>query len=171
MNAWLDRLNNLLHGLLALVGVGLLASSPWLALFDAIPPEAGWVDLAHVALGLASLPLVLLYVLACSHDGRWRLYFPWLAGDFGPLGRDLAGLARGERPMSEGGGLFAVIEGLLLLALFATALTGAAWFLLQGSDAVFAWWRYHHFAARSFSALLLLHIIAVALHLVDLIRS
>jgi len=35
--------------------------------------------------------------------------------------------------MSEGGGLFAAIEGLLLLAVLLAAVTGAAWFLVQGS--------------------------------------
>jgi len=171
MGSWLERWSNTWHGLLALMAVWLLASSPWIEMFGAIPAEAGWVDWTHVGLGLAALPLALLYVVATLSGGRWRLYFPWLAGDFSSLGRDLAGLARGERPLSEGGGLFAAIEGLLLVAVSAAALTGAGWFFSQGSEAVYSWWQWHHWAARSCGALLVLHVTAVALHLVDLIRN
>ncbi|MEG0821723.1 MAG: hypothetical protein RR101_05615 [Burkholderiaceae bacterium] len=157
--------------MLALACLWLIGSSPWLAMFAGISLEAGWINLSHTALGLAVLPLVLIYAAACCHGGRWRLYFPWLTGDIGALGRDLKGLGRGERPMSEGGGLFAAIEGLLLLALLAAAISGAAWFLTQGTDAVFDWWLYHRYAARALAGVLVLHVTAVSLHLVDLIGN
>lgn len=166
----LARWSNALHGLVALGAVWLFASSPWLAMFAELPEPAGWANLAHVGVGLALLPLALAYAAAVLAAG-WRLYFPWLAGDWAQIGRDLAGLARFERPMSEGGGLFGAIEGLLLVALIATAASGAAWLLMQGSEAVFEVWRWHRIAARACGALAVLHLTAVALHLVDLIRN
>jgi len=120
---------------------------------------------------LAVLAMTLVYGLACTLGGRWRLYFPWLAGDVAAIGRDLAGIFRGERPMSEGGGLFAAIEGLLLLAVFATAVTGAAWFVVQGSIAAAPWREAHILAARSATVLTLLHFIGVSLHLLDFVRE
>lgn len=169
--ALLQRLEGPLHGLLAVVCVWLIASSPWLAMFGRIPPQAGFVNLAHLALGLLLLPLAAVYALACVRGGRWRLYFPWLAGELAQVGRDLAGILRGVRPMSEGGGLFALIEGLLLLALLASALTGAAWLLAAGAPAAFFWREMHLWAVRSFAVLLLLHVCAVSLHLIDLLRD
>jgi len=132
---------------------------------------AGFIDLSHVVLGLAVLPLVVVYAIACLHGGRWRLYFPWAAGAFAPVARDVAGLLRGERPMSEGGGLFSTIEGLLLLALLATAATGALWFAFAGAPEAYGWRAAHLWAARGTAVLLLLHVVAVSLHLVDLLRG
>lgn len=166
----LARWNNALHGLVALGAVWLFASSPWLAMFDEVPSPPGWANLAHVVGGLALVPLALLYAAAVLGAG-WRLYFPWLAGDLAQIGRDLAGLARFERPMSEGGGLFGAIEGLVLLALLATAGTGAAWFLTQGSETAWQLWLWHRHAAHALGALAVLHLSAVALHLIDLIRN
>src|SRR5512137_1403090 len=117
MRSLLDRLVNPLHLLIALAATWLLASSPWIAMYHALPDPPGAVNLSHVALGLALLPLGLVYFVACSAGGRWSLYFPWAAGQFGGIAADVAGLFRGQRPGSEGGGLFATIEGLLLLAL------------------------------------------------------
>lgn len=167
----LDRLSSPLHLLIALACAWLVASSPWLGMYRWIPDDPGLVDGSHVALGIALAPLGLVYAAACVQGGRWRLYFPWLAGEFGALGRDLAGLARGQRPMSEGGGLFATVEGLLLAALLAAAATGIGWFLAQGTDAALAWRAAHIAAARGFAALLFAHLIAVALHLIDLARG
>lgn len=170
MRALLDRLANPLHGLIALLAVWLVASSPWLGLYDRVPPAPGLINGSHVVLGLALLPLAVLYVAACTLGGRWRLYFPWLAGRFADIGRDLGGLARGERPGAEGGGLFAAIEGLLLLALLVTAASGTLWLLASSMDAVTLWRSVHIVAARGFAALMLLHVVAVSLHLLDLIR-
>jgi hypothetical protein len=103
--------------------------------------------------------------------GRWRLYFPWIAGQFGGIGRDLAGIIRGQRPGSEGGGLFATIEALLLLALLVAASTGTLWFATQGTDAAVLWRGYHILAARGFAVVMLLHVVAVSLHFVDLVRD
>jgi hypothetical protein len=171
MRSLLDRFGNPLHQLIALAAVWLLASSPWLAIVDALPPSPAVVDVAHVALGLALAPLAVLYVAACSVGGRWRLYFPWLAGDTGGLRADVAGLLRGLRPGAEGGGLFATIEGLLLVALVAAVSTGAAWFVQQGTDAALAWRAHHIVAVRAFAIVLVLHVAAVAVHVLDLVRD
>lgn len=171
MRSLLDRLNNPLHLVIALACIWLLASSPWIGMYHALPEAPGFLDLAHVGLGLAMLPLALAYFAACTVGGRWRLYFPWAAGEVAALAADAACLARGRRPGSEGGGLFATIEGLLLVALLAAAISGTVWFLTRGSDLAVAWRSHHIVAARAFGALLLLHVIAVSLHLLDLVRD
>ena len=135
-----------------------------------IPSSAGWLDYAHVGLGFLALALACTYTATCCRAGRWRLYFPFFGG-MGAVARDLGGLVRGRIPSAEGGGLFALIEGLLLIALLATAATGAAWFFLQGTDAVLAWRQWHLYAARGLAGLMIVHAISVSLHLVDLIRD
>jgi hypothetical protein len=171
MRSLLDRLARPLHSLIALAATWLLASSPWLGMIDALPQAPGAIDLAHVVLGLALVPLAALYLAACTAGGRWRLYFPWLAGQFVALRADVAGLVRGQRPGSEGGGLFAIVEGLLLVALLAAVATGTAWLVQSDVDAALAWRAHHIVAARAVAALLVVHIAAVALHLVDLVRD
>lgn len=171
MRSLLDRLVNPLHLLIALACTWLLASSPWIGMYQALPQEAGFFNLSHVALGLALLPLGMVYLAACAAGGRWRLYYPWLAGQFEDIGRDVAGVFKGQRPGSEGGGLFATIEGLLLLALLAAALSGTFWFFSQNADVAVAWRGHHVIAARALAGLLLLHVVAVSLHLVDLVRD
>ena len=64
------------------------------------------------------------------------------------MARDLGGLLRGQVPAAESGGLFGFIEGLLLAALALTALSGAAWFVTQGSSDALAWREFHIYAAR-----------------------
>jgi len=172
MREWLDRLANPLHLLIALACTWLVLSSPWVGLYERLPGDAGLINLGHAVLGAAMLPLALLYLLACAMGGRWRLYFPWLAGQFGGIGRDLAGMARGERPGSEAGGLFAAIEGLLLLALLATALSGALWYAASPDPDAAALWRSRHIVvARGFAGLMALHVVAVSLHLLDFVRD
>jgi hypothetical protein len=171
MRVLLERLSNPLHLAIALLVVWLIFSSPWIGMYQRLPDPPGWINLSHAVGGLAVLAMTLVYGLACTHRGRWRLYFPWLAGDFAAVGRDIAGLFRGELPMSEGGGLFAVIEGLLLLAVLLAAVTGAAWFVVQGSATAPAWREAHIGAARSAAALTLLHFVGVSLHLLDFVRE
>ena len=82
MRELLDRLVNPLHLVIALACTWLLATSPWTGMYHAIPEAAGFINVSHVVLGLALLPLGLVYFAACTFGGRWRLYFPWLAGRF-----------------------------------------------------------------------------------------
>ncbi len=136
-----------------------------------ITASAGWLDWAHVVLGLAAAVLAVPYAVACARGGRWRLYAPFDRDGRAALARDLGGLLRGRRPAAEGRGLFALVEGLLLSALLAAAATGVAWFLLQGTDAAAAWRHGHALAARALMSLAVLHVLAVLLHLVDLARD
>jgi cytochrome b561 len=48
--------------------------------------------------------------------------------------------------------------------------SGAAWVLNQGTDLALAWRAHHILAARTFAGLLVLHVLAVASHLVDFVR-
>jgi hypothetical protein len=171
MRSLLDRLVNPLHLLIALASTWLVASSPWIGMYHALPDDPGTLNLSHVVVGLAVAPLAVVYFAACTVGGRWRLYFPWAAGQFGDIGRDLAGIGKGQRPGSEGGGLFAAVEGLLLLALLAAAITGAVWFLGRGTESAILWRGHHIVAARALIGLLLLHVLAVSLHFVDLVRD
>lgn len=171
MRALLERLAGTLHVLLALGSVWLLASSPWLHMYSRLPRAAAWADLAHVGVGVVVALLLPLYLLHCGQGPRWRLYFPWLAGSMGAVRRDLSGLLRGRLPAVEGGGLFAMLEGLLLLALLATGLTGLGWLAVQGSPVAMDWADVHTLCARVFAGLLLLHVLAVGSHLIDLVRD
>lgn len=163
-----ETLQNRLHLLAVLLCAWLILTSPWVSMLRRLPRGAGFLDYAHVALGLAGLAVALAYTWACVRGARWRLYFPWLAGDLRPAARDVLGLLRGRLPSAEGGGLFAVIEGLLLLVLLLVAATGAAWLLLQGSPEALACRAIHVVAARVLIGLIVAHVLAVATHLLEL---
>ena len=159
------------HLAVALLSTWLVATSPWIAMLRRVPREAGFLDYSHVVLGLVTLVIAITYTFTCTRAGRWRLYFPWLAGQLGAVGRDASGLPRGRIPAAEGGGLFGLIEGLLLVLLLATAVTGAVWFAMQGTPEALAWRSHHIFAARGMVAFFVLHVITVSLHLIDFIRD
>jgi cytochrome b561 len=162
-----ETLLNRQHAAVAAVVAWLVFTSPWVAMLRRVPAGAGFLDYAHVVLGFVGLLLAVTYTASCVKAGGWRTYFPWAGGSLGPVGRDLAGLFRGRIPSVEGGGLYSLIEGLALLALAATALIGAAWFLAHGSDAALVWRECHIVAARCLVGLVVLHILAVASHLLD----
>jgi cytochrome b561 len=167
----LQRLSDRQHGAVALLSLWLVLTSPWIAMARRIPTGAGWLDYAHVSVGLATLLLAVAYTWSCTRAGRWRLYFPLTPAQLGNVGRDLGGLLRGRVPGAEGGGLFGFIEGLLLVALLLTAATGAAWFLAQGSAEALGWREVHLLSARGFIGLLVLHVVTVSLHLLDFVRD
>ena len=50
-------------------------------------------------------------------------------------------------------------------------MSGVAWFLLQGSDAALTWRMLHIVLARILVAAGVLHVLAVASHLLDLVRD
>ena len=171
MSERLERLGNVQHAAVAMLALWLVATSPWLAMLRRIPAGAGWLDYAHVGLGCAALLLCVTYGWTCTREGKWRLYFPVTAARLGSVASDLGGLLRGRLPAAESGGLFGLIEGLLLLALAITGLTGAAWLATQGSDEAVAWRECHVYAARGFIVLLVLHVATVSLHLLDFVRD
>lgn len=159
------------HFAVAALSLWLILTSPWVSMLRRIPSGAGWLDYAHVVVGCLLLVLGLAYARTCTREGRWQLYFPYAPAQAAQVGRDLAGLLRGRIPASEGGGLSGLIEGLLLVALIATAATGVAWLLAQGSVDALAWRGHHILAARLFIGLLVLHVLMVATHLLDLLRD
>ena len=171
MSTLTGRLAARQHLLLALLSAWLILTSPWVHLFRRIPANAGFLDYSHIVLGLIASLLAVTFTISCTRLGRWRLYFPWLSGELGQVARDLRGLAHREVPTAEGGGLFALLEGLLLLALLATALTGLGWLLTQGSAEAVGWRYNHALAARGMAVMLVLHIVSVSLHLLDFIRE
>lgn len=166
-----ERFGRPLHQTLAALTAWLVLASPWLGMVSRLRSGAGFFDWSHVLLGLAALLLAPLMLAASASGGRWRALFPWLAGDMAAVWRDLAGLRHGRLPAAEGGGLLALVEGLLLLALLAAAASGAAWLAVQGSDAALLWHGWHTGAARVFAGLLLLHVLGVGLHLLDFVRD
>lgn len=84
---------------------------------------------------------------------------------------DLCGIFRGRIPSAEGNGLFPTIKGLTILALVASALTGLGWFLTEGTREVIAWRDAHVIAARILVVILVVHVLAVAAHILELLRD
>ena len=166
-----DTLIGRLHLAVALIAAWLVATSPWIAMYRRVPAHPGLLNGSHVVLGSTALVLAVPYLYACTRAGRWRLYFPWLAGQGGAALRDLAGLARGVIPSAEGGGLFAMFEGLTLLSLLATAATGAAWWAAHGSTDALTWRAAHAAAAQVLIGFAIVHVVTVSLHLLELVRD
>ncbi|MDO9075089.1 MAG: cytochrome b/b6 domain-containing protein [Rubrivivax sp.] len=171
MRALLERLSGALHLTLAVSCLWLLASSPWLRMVRHLPASPGFVNLAHVVVGVTVALLLPVYLVHCSLGQRRQLCFPWLTGHMDMVKRDLIGLARGRLPAAEGGGLLAMLEGLLLLSLLATAMSGTGWLLAQGSQAALTWYDVHVICSRVFAGLLLAHVLGVSLHLLDFVRN
>lgn len=159
------------HGLLILLLAWLIFTSPWVHLYNRLPPSPSFWVWAHVVLGLAALVLGLGFVLTSALQGRLAQYFPWALGRFGPLWADLRGLVRLKVPGNEGAGLFSIIKGLLLLALLATGLTGVMWLWTAGSQDAVAWRGWHIVSARVLIGALVAHILATLAHVFDFMRQ
>lgn len=167
----LERVADRLHPIVAISTLWLILTSPWVVLRRTIPGNPGFFDLMHVGIGVAMAVIAVVYLWANTAAGRWRQYFPWLAGNLAEVRTDLAGLTRGRIPAAGGAGLFSLIEGLLLLALLTTALTGAGWLAADGSRTALAWREWHIVAADVFIAVLVVHIIAAGAHLLEFLRD
>ncbi len=139
-----EIINARLHVVVALFVVWLVATSPWVSMLRRIPVDAGFFDYAHVVVGWLTLVCGVLYAISVAGGGRLRQYLP-----------------------GKTAGIGGVIEGLLLLALLATALTGALWFFLQGSADAITWRSLHIYSARALIAVGVAHVVAVAAHLLD----
>ena len=166
-----EVIGNRLHIAVTLLALWLVTTSPWVSMLRRVPANAGFFDYAHMVLGVVALFVGILYGRVVMRGGQWKLYFPVAAGNGAAVGRDLAGLLRGKVPAAEGGGLFGCIEGLLLAALIAAGMSGVVWFMLQGSDAALTWRMVHIVLARILIAAGVLHVLAVASHLLDLVRD
>jgi hypothetical protein len=137
-----------LHTALAVLALWLVATSPWVSMLRRIPSGAGFLDYAHVALGWLALVIGLVYAVVLLRGGRWKQYVPGKAA-----------------------GITGVIEGLALVALIATGATGAIWFLVQGTSDAMAWRGWHILSARVLIGVGIAHVLAVASHLLDLLRD
>jgi hypothetical protein len=140
-----EVLNGHLHWVLAALAVWLVATSPWVSMLRRFPSPAGFFDYAHVVLGWIAFALGLVYAVTATGGGRLRQFLP------------------GKTAAVTG-----VIEGLLLLTLIITGVTGALWFLTQGTADALAWRSWHTLAARVFVATAAAHLLAVAAHVLDL---
>lgn len=165
------RLADRLHRAVAVVALWLIITSPWVALLRRLPADAGWMDRAHVLVGFLLLLMSGAYAWTVTRDGRWRLIFPVLPGQLRSVRGDLAGLVRGRIPASESGGLFGLLEGLLLAVLLLTGATGTAWFVTQGTDAALSWRALHQVSAAALIGLLVAHVVTVGLHLLEFVRD
>ena len=143
-----ESTTNRLHAALAVLALWLVATSPWVSMLRRIPGGAGFFDYAHVALGWLALVIGLVYAVALLGGSRWKQYVPGKAA-----------------------GITGVIEGLLLVAIVVTGVTGAVWFLLQGSSDAIAWRGWHILSARALIGVGIAHVLAVASHLLDLVRD
>ncbi|MBV7315845.1 cytochrome b/b6 domain-containing protein [Shewanella sp. NIFS-20-20] len=165
-----EKLQQRLHLLLILGSLWLIVTSPWVLIGRQLRASASWWDIGHVYLGLAMLPLAALFLLKNCRQGHWRLYFPYLGGQWQDVGRDCRNLCRGKLPVAGGAGLISVIEGGLMLLLVGTCLTGAMWFVQQGgSDALF-WRGWHIDMAWAFGVGLIVHMLCAMLHVIDMMR-
>lgn len=171
MRDFVTALAEKLHLLVAVLAVWLVGTSPWVSMLGKMPREPGFFTLAHVYVGLAALLLALAYLYDCVRGGGWRLNFPWASGELRSIGEDLRGMFRGRVPAAESGGLFGTLSGLTLVAFIAAGFTGAAWSWTEGTAAALDWRGSHLVSVRVFIALGFLHIVAVALHLLDFFRD
>jgi cytochrome b561 len=166
-----ERSGDRLHFAVAALSLWLIATSPWIALLRRIPRTANWLDWTHVVLGFLTLFLTCVYAWAVTRGGRWRLIIPVLPPQLGAVRGDVGGLFRGRLPASESGGLFGLIEGLLLIALIVTGATGIAWYFAQGSDSALTWRSLHQLVSRGLIGLLVAHVVTVSLHLLEFARD
>jgi len=143
-----ESTTNRLHTALAVLALWLVATSPWVSMLRRIPSGAVFFDYAHVALGWLALVIALVYAAALMRGSRWKQYVPGKAA-----------------------GITGVIEGLLLVAIVVTGVTGAVWFLLQGSGDAIAWRGWHILSARALIGVGIAHLLAVDSHLLDLVRN
>ncbi len=171
MGGLLDSLRARQHLLVTLLAAWLILTSPWLAMLRRLPDDPGWLNLAHVWLGLLTLLIGVAYLVDCVRGGGWRQNFPWVPPYVSVVGSDLGGLFRGRLPAAEGGGLFGALAGLTLLALLAAGTTGALWLSSEGGASAADWRAAHIVAARALILFLVLHVVAVSLHVLDLARD
>ncbi|MCL1036101.1 cytochrome b/b6 domain-containing protein [Shewanella submarina] len=168
---WWQRLSDRLHLLVMLPTVFLLVTSPWIFMARQLPANASFWNLSHVYLGLLTCLLACLFLFTNLLGGTWRQYFPWIAGDIQPLLKDIIGLFKLRLPVAGGRGLFSVIEGLTMLGLVATGITGLMWYLTQGSADALSWRAWHIDSAMMFVGLLCVHVVCALSHLLDFLRQ
>lgn len=167
----MDHTSRAQHWLAAALSVWLIATSPWISMRRIVPQAPTFWDYAHIGLGIALAVIAATYFVTSLLGGGWRRHFPWVAGNLSEVGSDFKAVARLEIPSAGGAGLFSLIQGLLLVLLLGTAATGLGWLLADGSRAALAWREWHMIAAKAFAWLLVAHVLASAVHLLDFLRD
>lgn len=167
----IERLNKYLHSSLSLGSVLLILSSPWLFMARRLMTNSHWINSIHVYLGLVITFFSILFLFCHCINGYWRQFFPWVKGDIKPLISDLAGLFKGQLPIAGGKGLFSCIEGLGMLTLVATGLTGSMWFFNQGTADAMLWREIHQHFALGLMVYLGIHILCALSHVLAMLKS
>ncbi len=159
------------HLALILLSIFLISTSGWIVMGRGLRANASVWDLLHVYLGLLAALLSVTFLLSNFVQGKWRQFFPYLAGDLSQVILDLKGLFKGKLPSAGGKGLFSLIEGIGLLLLFAVSVTGVMWFILQGSSDALPWRSWHHTFSHWFIGFVVLHCLCAISHILDFIRN
>ncbi len=159
------------HLILILLSLFLISTSSWIMMGRGLRANASVWDLLHVYLGLLASFLSITFLLCNLVKGKWRQYFPYLAGDLSQVALDIKGLFKGKLPAAGGKGLFSLIEGIGLLLLLAVSITGVMWFVLQGDSDALVWRRWHHFFAHGFIGFVILHCVCALSHILEFIRN
>ncbi len=167
----IEKLKAYQHLFVIILSLFLISTSSWLMMGKTLRSSASIWDVLHVYLGLVTALLSLFMLVTNVVKGKWKLYFPWLIGDFSQLKRDIGGLLKGKIPLAGGRGLFSCVEGLGILLLVGVGLTGAVWFCLQGTSDALTWRSYHIWFAQGFIGFIIVHVIFACLHLLDFIRN
>ncbi|MGL5668946.1 MAG: cytochrome b/b6 domain-containing protein [Shewanella sp.] len=160
-----------LHVWIVLSSTLLVCTSPWIFIGRSLRANASTWDYLHVYLGLICAVLGSLFLLRNTLQGKWHQYFAWLVGDWGQLAQDIKGLFKGKLPVAGGKGLFSTVEGIGMLLLVATGVTGAIWFIYQGTPLAMTWRGYHQICADFFIGFLVVHLVLAATHIIEFIRQ
>lgn len=161
-----QRVEAMLHPAVLLLSLLLVCTSSWVLIGRQLTSRASFWDLLHVYGGLLTGILALMFAVKVCIGGQWRQFFPWLTLDVKPLFTDIRGLLRGQLPHSGGKGLISVIEGLGVILLLLVAVTGAAWYIADPSNAL-TWRNYHIIFAHGFIGFIVVHCLLALLHLRD----
>lgn len=159
-----------LHVLVVLCMGLLLLTSPWVLLGRELKYNGNVWNIMHVYLGIVCALLGGLFLLKNIQQNKWRQYYPWLCGDVSQLKQDIVGLTRAKIPAAGGKGLFSVIEGIGLLLLLGTGLTGMGWYVCQGSAIALDWRSYHQLFSQGFTGFVIVHLLLALSHILDFFR-
>lgn len=171
LNKLLNFLWARLHVWLVLCCTFLVCTSPWIFIGKNLRNNASIWDYLHVYLGLFTALLAGLFLMRNTLQGKWHQYFAWLIGDWAQLKQDIKGLFNGKLPVAGGKGLFSAIEGIGMLILLGTGVTGALWFMYQGTPSALDWRSYHLACVDVFVGFLVVHVVLAATHIIEFIRQ
>jgi len=83
----------------------------------------------HIITGLFIIPLALIFLTVVLRQRGFKYYFPYLAGDFSQLKKDVNQLMKLQQPEPAAYGIAASIQGLGLGALLLVLFSGLTWFV------------------------------------------